>query len=86
MGFCITVYPIYDTLAREIKNDRVNVELMAIVDNLVPRFAPPSDGESWEDIYETIIAFINRYDELAKPCGMKRHPDKGKLFIPTGML
>jgi hypothetical protein len=83
MGYCITVHPIYDTLAREFKNDRV--ELSAIVDDLVPRFAPPMGGESWDDRYETIVAFIKRYDELANPCGMKRHPDKGKLFIPPGI-
>ena len=80
MGYCITVHPIYDTLSREFKNDRV--ELSTIVDDLVPRFAPPTDVESWDDRYETIVSFIKRYDDLANPCDMKRHTDKEKLFTP----
>jgi hypothetical protein len=82
MTFCINAHPVYEHLHDKFHSSRVIVS--AIIDDMVPLFAPPQDGETWESRYDLIADYIEEYDVKANPLGLFRHPDKDKLFVPLG--
>jgi len=47
---------------------------------------PPRDEHwlaNWARLYEALANFLDDYDRLTNPIGIKRHPAKGKLLIPA---
>jgi len=47
---------------------------------------PPRDSDwatNWACLYDTLADFLDDYDRLANPIGIRRHPAKGKLLVPA---
>jgi hypothetical protein len=68
------VYKILDT-------EFPDITIRALTDDL-PSFIHADNDEEWHDQYENLADFLLRYDALANPIGIKRHPDKGKTYLP----
>ncbi len=47
-------------------------------------FKPPSDVSVWEDTYEMIWAFQDRYRVLTEELNLVLHPIKGGILLPPG--
>ena len=59
-----------------------DIIMRALTDDM-PNFICGQTDEEWHEQYESLADFLLRYDELANPIGVKRHPDKGKTWLPA---
>jgi hypothetical protein len=75
-AFNLTVHPLYEKLAQKYPN----FTLRALTDDL-PVFAYPGIGE-WPQFYTDYAKYLHDFDRLAKPLGIKLHPDKMCLLLP----
>jgi hypothetical protein len=80
--YCIVVQPVYELLSEEFDG----VEIRAVIDDMTAMFEPPLDpgnADAWEDLYEKIWEFQERYRVLAGGLGLDLHPTKGGVLLPA---
>jgi len=80
--YCIVVQPVYEILSEEFDG----VEIRAVIDDMTAMFEPPLDpgnAVAWEDLYEKIWEFQERYRVLAGGLGLDLHPTKGGVLLPA---
>ena len=58
------------------------VTMRALTDDLCPFFSQPSRDGSWEEQFNLVVDFWDRYDELANPIGIFRNKEKSMMIIP----
>jgi hypothetical protein len=81
MGFDIAEHVfIFDALRKEFPM----VTMRALTDDLCPFFTEPPPGKDWEDQYDLVVRFWDRYDQLANPIGIFRNKEKSTMVIPHG--
>ena len=77
-AFCIPMHKVYKQLDEEFRPR--GVSLQAVIDDVVPAFTV-LDHNNIVTTYDLIAEWHTRYDALANPHNIKRHPDKGKMFL-----
>jgi hypothetical protein len=78
-GFDIALHHfVYKHLVKEFPS----FVIRALTDDL-PAFFTAVGDKAWHAKYEELADFLERYDTLARPLRIERHPDKGKLHLPA---
>jgi hypothetical protein len=80
--YCVAVQPVYEMLTDEFEG----VQIRAVIDDMTAMFEPPLDSgsaEAWEELYERIWEFQERYRVLAGGLGLDLHPTKGGVLLPA---
>jgi hypothetical protein len=73
---------VYDKLFAEFKKQAI---IRALTDDLIPAFKPPLEDSyaAWEEVYNNIALFWDRYDSYAGPIGIVRNLKKSALLLPN---
>jgi len=80
IGFDLSIDNTYKTLAAEF----LTFPIAALTDDMPTCIPPPEDATGWADRFNEARKLLARYDALANPLGMHRHPAKGQLLVPPG--